>query len=364
MDIELERALNKNKLNKKDLLQLVERIFTAKKQELGLTNTRLSFGKGPSRPYGSIVFRGNLNDVGLRINLNRFLSTNEAPVKILFNLYNTLIHELEHAKVFEKTREEEYYDYEHLMSLLEYINYAKKYNIDPCNPNINIIKKIFIKRIIDINYSFSTTEIKSQLTAYVETLNIFAPYLSKEDIKKYKRIIEALQLLNDSMEIVYNENKRPINKFLMSIINAQSMLKAKNELIQKFGILKNLFHENGNIKSVYELYKGISEANKEMYDKLIMNLLLSLRVDFTQYFADEEFKTYIGGLADKYNDMAINYFKNMDLVKIIITDEKVLKYNLVILKSKVQILNELTNLYGLSKNSGTLYSYAPGKVLS
>lgn len=356
--MKLEEVLNRENFTNKDLKKLVDDVFALKKQELGLANVRLVYAKNPFKSYGSINFGGNFNNIVININLYKFRIRKQNKLKKIFNIYNTLIHELEHIKTFQKTNGEDYYDYEHLMILLEYFRCAKIFNIDIGKRKINLISKINIKRLMDINYPISTSEIKSRLIAYRETLDVFYPCLKEEDIKTYKKIILSLEYLSDNIEIMYDRNRRPINKFLTIIRDAYIFVVNNKNLIQEFGILKNLFNDDGTIKNIYDLYQSINDKNKEMYDKLIINLFLSINVDLTPYFGDVEFKKYMEGLIDKYNNKVVDFFKNIEIAKVFIDDNKILRDNLMMQKQSVLLLDRLTNFYGLQKNSGIVLDYS------
>jgi hypothetical protein len=335
-----------------------------------LTNINLKYSKNKLRPYGSVGFNGDLNNISIYINLHKILNEKQDNVKKLFNLYYNLIHELEHDKTFDKTKDEQYYDFEQLMVLLEYLSYAQKLNIDISNGKINLIAKFSIKRLMDMNYSFSTTEMKSRLVAYKETLEMFLPYLKEEDIKTYKQIIESSSFLNNNTEIMYDETKRPVNKFWTILILSQILISKNKETIQKFGILKNLYNDDGSIKSLYELYKSINIENKEMYDKLIINLFLTVNADLKSYFIedeskkyDEDFKRYMEDLINKYNKKAVYYFDNIELGKVFINDNRKLKDNLRMLKQNEALLNnDLAKRYNLKLNSGILLDYTLRKT--
>ena len=355
--MDLDVLLGKEKLSIKDLKQFINACFEKKKTLLNMDNVTLIYINSIMKPYGEIGANKKFKQFKIHVNLSKFINENVSNVKKLFNIYNNFVHEMEHAKTFEKTKEENFYDYEHLIILMEYLCYANTLNIDVKNKKINFIQKFLINRINKANYSISTSEIKSRLVSYKESVDLFLEHLNDEDLKIYTKIIESLQYLNNSIEIMYNMGKKPVNKFLVILVNCQQLLSKNTFVIQEYGILKNLFNDNGSIKNVYELYSNINDENKEMYDKLIINLLLTVKLNLSEYLSNEEFKKYIENLIGEYNRKVIYSYKNLDLGNVFVDDKKVFEANLKMQKQNVMVLNEISNIYGLNINSGMVLDY-------
>lgn len=76
------------------------------------------------------------------INKRRFTQYSEKSQ--LLYVYLTIFHKLEHIKTFEKNKEKGYFDTEHFISLLEYINYQYELNQPYNKINLNALKRMLL----------------------------------------------------------------------------------------------------------------------------------------------------------------------------------------------------------------------------
>jgi hypothetical protein len=91
MDLEIKKLLAKNHLTYDDLKGLTDNLFAIKKQELGLTNINLKYSKNKLRPYGSVGFNGDLNNISIYINLHKILNEKQDNV-IKFLIYIIILY--------------------------------------------------------------------------------------------------------------------------------------------------------------------------------------------------------------------------------------------------------------------------------
>lgn len=360
--MEIDKYIENNKnISIIEISRLAIRIIKEELEKLGIDNVKIKLNYLEFRSYSSVKVNRNLDDITINVNINKILLENRGNnKKLLFRLYNTIIHEIEHVKTLTLTKKEDFYDYDHLLILMEYISQVfmelKKANVNKIklNGKIGIKNFINIGRYMSINYEFSTSEIKSQLVAYIKSLEVFREYLTEEEIKRYERIILELRRLDNCIETAYDSNKIPIMKFSTSLMYTLGVIKSNKEYLEEFGILKNLIKEDGNLKNIYELYLDINDENREMYERLMIEEFISIRADYRKYFEDIEFKEYLERIIANYMNQVVDYFININEMEIFINNKNFIKENLKVLTNISKILSKNIEYYGLTIQAGMI----------
>lgn len=346
--------LRNNGISLHQIKEIVKQLFDEAMEENAYTDVTLNFKFQPIQAIAFVTFNGDINDLKINMNTLKLLFNNDSSEKKLFNVYNNFFHEFEHIKVIKNATNQDCCNYNYLFSVLEYIDNMKSARLTPNFNNLNCLKLFLLNQLMRKNYSISTNEINSNLVGYSKALQSLESNLMEQDVVLYKKIIESLKFLDENIEIKYVENGSYADKFSTVISNSQEYLFQNIQLLQAYPILKIIFEDNGNVKNIYSLYQERTEKNKTMYDKLIINLLLTYNFDLSSYFEDIEFKKYVERISDQYNNSCINYFKNINLGKIFVTDEKILVENLKRKKQKILLLKKLGSKYELNTNSGIL----------
>jgi len=271
-----------------------------------------------------------------------------------FYTYVTLCHEIEHIKTFEKTKDKNFNDFEHFISLLEYLTYLEKYNASFDNLSLGLKIKQLIAMELKRNYKVSTGELKSSLIGYKKAKN---SELFKQHNANIDSIIKSLELLNNDMQLCYDCNGVSYDKFEYFFSKASVYIKKHPEILNVYKILTNFFNLNdGSAKNIYDIYLNINDNNKEFYSKYILNLLSISRPTklFEEQIKDIGFRKYLEELINNYNDDVINYYRNIKLGSIFIDNEKILYENLKILLARMKKLNYIMMAYNLKRNSGII----------
>ena len=208
-----EKFMNKKRLTLKDVKLFIEETTKEELKKFGISNVKVKLNYTSIIGYSKVTVNKKIQNITMQINMNRIIIdylTHMDKNKTLFRIYNTIIHEIEHIKTLTLTHKKDFYDYEHLLIMMEYLG-----NLTPDKINYENIKKILNKRQItlknmlilgkymNVNYDFSTSELKSRLISYKESIEKFEKYLSILDKEKYQLIIDTLERLNDKTEIAY-----------------------------------------------------------------------------------------------------------------------------------------------------------------
>lgn len=269
-----------------------------------------------------------------------------------FYTYITICHEVEHIKAFEKTKDENYYVFEHFMTLIEYISYLYDYNILYDEMQLGIVTKKLILNELKRNYKTSINELRSSLVGYMKANNL----VSHKSKKSTELIIKSLVFLNDNMQVSYNRNGMVVDKFAFYMSKTIKYINKHPKILQEYKVLLNFFNANGSLKEVYELYNNITEENKMFYNNFIINLLSILipNEKFVNSLDDKKFKSYLEELINAYNEKAVYYYQNIDLGAIYISDKKILYENLKVILSKIKRLNELSRVCNFKRTAGMI----------
>ena len=279
------------------------------------------------------------------------------------NLYKAIQHEIEHIKMIYHPDDNDIYNYNSLMGLMEYVYYLQflscKFTIPPCY----MFKYIIHRKQVNYNQDCSTLELNADLLSYLKLKMNFNSDLTHEANEQYDKIIGSLQFLIDSLEIFYDVNEEAVNRFSIFVTSVGGYLKQNPGFLEQHKILRNLFTETLELKSVYDLYHEMNADNQHMYDRLILDYFTTFRADYSKFFEDNGFKQYIEGLFNKYIEQTISYYSNINLGNAFVDDRKVLTVNLRMKKRNVLVLNSIAKAYGLqvsSKNildSNRIYTY-------
>lgn len=304
-------------------------------------------------PLGTLFSSGfikpNIEKSNYKVVINSSSYANMKESNKLFYMCVTIFHEIEHIKTFEKTKNETFFDYEHLISLMEYITYLEEFDIPYNKIDIGIKTKQLITRSLKKNYKVSSSEIKCSLVGYEKAINCC--FIKNKDT--IYTIIESLRFLNNNMQLFYNKSDVPIDKFALFIIKTSKYINKYPELLKEYKILNNFFYTDGRMKNIYDIYLNINEKNKTFYDKYLINLLsVSLINDnFLSSLDDDNYKEYISRLICNYTDSIVNYYENIELGNIFVGNKKILYDNLKILLLRIKNLNNLSMKCGIKYNT-------------
>lgn len=265
------------------------------------------------------------------INMNKINKSKKED--ILDNVYTSVIHELEHFKTFEYTKKDNFYEYEHLISLLEYIYYITILNIKPKDNN-NLSKKIILGDLLKRNYNISTGEIKSTLESRKKLSKRRNNPLDKE-------VVKGLEILNESMEITYFENKI-VSKVRLYLGFSVKYLFQNPDLIKDYKILSILFNDDGTLKSILELFNSRNNLNSKIIDNIMLEL-----IDKNNIPDNEEFEKYFNNLVINYNKKVVYYVDNIKYGEVLV-DKKDLRHNLYYIKDKARKLNRIIDELNLN----------------
>ena len=319
-----------------------KKVFNSELEKEGLSNVTLKIINSPLVKLNGYV-KPNINDgtYQIVINLNSFKNFDEQDR--IFYIYESIAHEIEHVKTYEMTKREDFYSYEHLISLLEYLSYLYELKQPATKYNMGLVKRILLSRSRFRNYDVSTSEIKASLEGFKK-----AKENCEKDFKKTDIIINSLEFLNDNLEIMYDRNRTPCIKLNIFLKNAYLYLREYPELLDKYKMLRTVFNEKG-IKSIEELYSERNEKN----DKIIDNVILSL-VSAKNIPESEEIKAYIADLISRYNQKTIDFYRNMKIGKVYIDDDRKLNDNLQIMIRKSKYLNKVLQSMGKENQYGMI----------
>lgn len=329
-------------------------VFDIETKKENISNASLKVVYNPlSKSYGSLSPNINDNKYLIIINLFNFKDMNHEDK--LFYIYNTICHEIEHIKTFEKTKEDDFYNYNHIMTLMEYITYLSDLKLSPNRINMGVKAKLLIGKRLNRNYKVSLSEINSLLVGYKKAIGIKSFENKKETIDK---IIETLQLLNNSLEISYGSKKEVLDNFGVYYIGTIKYLREYPEVLKEYKVLNNFFYPNGQAKDVYTLYRSRNKDNYVLYDRFILNIIMET-IDNSYVIEcmklDVDFKKYIELLIHQYIDNSINFINNLDKCKLIIPEDEILNDNVnMIMKSQV-LVNDLINKSNMEIKSSMIF---------
>ena len=319
-----------------------KKVFNSELKKEGLSNVTLKIINSPLVKSNGYV-KPNINDgtYQIVINLNSFKNLDEQNK--MFYIYESIAHEIEHVKTYEMTKGEDFYSYEHLISLLEYLSYLYELKQPATKYNMGLVKRILLSRSRFRNYDVSTSEIKASLEGFKK-----AKENCEKDSKNTDIIINSLEFLNDNLEIMYDRNRTPCIKLNIFLKNAYLYLREYPELLDKYKMLRIIFNEKG-IKSIEELYSERNEKNGKIIDNVILSLVSQQNIP-----ESEVIRAYIADLISRYNQKTIDFYRNMKIGKVYIDDDKKLNDNLQIMIRKSKYLNKVLQSMGKENQYGMI----------
>lgn len=320
------------------------------KESKGLKNAKLKILPMDLFKLSGYV-RPNFKKKNYVVVINSNIHSKMSNFERRFYTYVTICHEIEHIRIFEESKKETIFDFEYLMTIMEYISYLSEFSIPFDNEEIGFKSRQLIMKSIKNNYSISTGELKCNLEGYKKA------YLNyREQSKKISTIIESLIFLNNNMQLYFDKDILAVDKFAYFLIRTSNYIKKYPQILQEYKILNNLFDNNGNIKTIYEIYSNSKNNTIVFYNKLIINLLSTIKVDdeLIGNINESSYKIYLETIIDDYINSVIYYYKNIKLGMVFIEKEKILYENLKILLNRVKNLDTIVETYNLNKKTGLI----------
>lgn len=338
--------------NKKKLEEQTISIFQDTIKKAGLEEVvNLKIIKSVFKNIGSLKIRKDFESAEMRINLSK---AKKEEAEEIYQISQAIFHEIEHAKTLFLTKKEDFYSYEHLISIMEYLYYGNIFKINFEKISMSLPEAYFLKREMNKNYELSSSEIYANLASYLKLQEAYGNEFDREKNKTCSQIIQSLEFLNSNIEIHYNHYGQPINKFMMFTVHAGSYINQNKEVYNQYKILRHLFNNDGTVKSLYDIYLNINEDNEAMYKKIMTGYLASINCDYKESLQDQSFKQYVESLISDYINGTIDYYNNIEKGQIFIDNPKVLSDNLIMKKRNVKILNGIAKKYDLNLTSGTI----------
>jgi len=359
MNVNINKMLDDNKFGISEVKNLSTLFFEEEKMQLGEEKLNLTFSKGLHLYYGSNSYFVKSGELKIKVNVLKFLLAKGTVLDKTINLYNTVIHEVEHSKTFILAKNQTVYDFAHFVDFIEYISMIARYDVK--EGNVNLLKFFTISRSIYLNHPIAISEIKSNLEAYKKTLENFGEYLSDSKKENYINIIDSLEFLDQNIEISIDENNKPRNKYIRIFKYLLPYVKSNPEILDEYKILRRLFDDKGDLKHIYILYNDITSENEEFMFRIITQMLLIFDFDLSEAIQDLNFKKYIENIVVKYNEKVIRSFKDTDKGKVFVDNKKLLSDNFKLQKQNVLYLKELTKKYDLKIDSGIVLDYKFGR---
>ena len=254
----------------------------------------------PSIIKGNAFYKDNV----ISININ--------AVNNMKEVYNIIAHELTHCNVYNNSINNtgNYYD---LICLIENLVF------EDLKENLNIKK--YYK-----NYKSAYNSSYNELYARMNANKIVNKYFNNENIvfeNKY-------QMLLDNLNTYIDINNNQIYYYPLFLYNYLNCIINK-ELIKKYGILKNIYDENMNIRSL-EYY---SNNSNEMNDRLAYQFII------LGYYDSLSNRDYITKLFNNNKEKIYNFIKNIDDLKSLITNPKIIKNSLEMNINELNLINDI-----------------------
>ncbi|MDY3801453.1 MAG: hypothetical protein SOZ95_05420 [Bacilli bacterium] len=254
----------------------------------------------PSIIKGNAFYKDNV----ISININ--------AVNNMKEVYNIISHELTHCNVYNNSINNtgNYYD---LICLIENLVF------EDLKENLNI-KKYY--KTYKSAYNSSYNELYARMNAN----KIVNKYFNNENIvfeNKY-------QMLLDNLNTYIDINNNQIYYYPLFLYNYLNCIINK-ELIKKYSILKNIYDENMNIRSL-EYY---SNNSNEMNDRLAYQFII------LGYYDSLSNKDYATKLFNNNKEKIYNFIKNIDDLKSLITNPKIIKNSLEMNINELNLINDI-----------------------
>ena len=254
----------------------------------------------PSIIKGNAFYKDNV----ISININ--------AVNNMKEVYNIIAHELTHCNVYNNSINNtgNYYD---LICLIENLVF------EDLKENLNI-KKYY--KTYKSAYNSSYNELYARMNAN----KIVNKYFNNENIVFENKYQMLLNNLNTYIDI----NNNQIYYYPLFLYNYLNCIINK-ELIKKYSILKNIYDENMNIRSL-EYY---SNNSNEMNDRLAYQFII------LGYYDSLSNRDYITKLFNNNKEKIYNFIKNIDDLKSLITNPKIIKNSLEMNINELNLINDI-----------------------
>lgn len=276
------------------------------------------------------------------ININSIKKLNQDDRK--FYLYSTIYHEIEHIKMYEETKKEDCNNWESIIQLLENISYLNMFDIKPNDIYSLTVDNKKIGKMLAKNYELSSSELKSRLVGLSKA--------KEKTDKKVDNLIETAKITNDNIEIIYAPNGSIQDKYKYIIYETSKYISKYPEILNIYQVLKNFYNNNGQVKSLLELYKTRNRNNSEVYDKFILYLISIGYYD--TYIYDEQIRKYINQIITVYYNNKVEYIEKSNLTKVFISDVNLIKENILVIQKRIQSLTLFLKKQNIERKIGTI----------
>lgn len=201
-----------------------------------------------------------------------------------------------------------------------------------------------IGKMLAKNYELSSSELKSRLVGLSKA--------KEKTDKKVDNLIETAKITNDNIEIIYAPNGSIQDKYKYIIYETSKYISKYPEILNLYQVLKNFYNNNGQVKSLLELYKTRNMNNSEVYDKFILYLISIGYYD--TYIYDEQIRKYINQIITDYYNNKVEYIEKSNLTKVFISDVNLIKENILVIQKRIQSLTLFLKNQNIERKIGTI----------
>lgn len=336
------------KLRLRDLIRFCKETVNDNALKMEISNVNLSFRVLPIGINGlvSMKRRGKKQGYNVCLNILFFIVNCRMPKeKLLFYAYNTIVHELQHIKLMELRKAENYYE---LIAHYEEILKIGNYNL------IDIVKvfPLHNKKKVRMQSQASMNELLCNLEGYQAAYSTFKKYLSKDDRRRINEVIRALIFLRDNMAICYDVMGHPHNTFVAIMQANQNRYRRKKAKREMKGWLKLLFAPDGRLWPIEHIAYGFRDVESNVIDGLLINLFICLDIEMKPIFEkNAELKNRFERLTNEYCEKCLYYLEHMNIGEVIF-DNDILQDNAAMLIANTTELNRLMQRYDMVRTSG------------
>lgn len=350
-DIVEQYIQDSNINNKKKLKKFCYEVFDVEKNSIKIKgNIRFRvicvpfFSNGWTRIRGKQEYKVNIS-----VNIFPYLRKTEVNEHMkYFYLYTSVLHEIEHVKIYFNLGYEKEYNY---VQALAYIEQTK---------NINAIIGELLGGKVDRknressmkSYFSSSTEQLCCTKSISKTSEIFEKYMLEEEKNLIKGLLDTFYFLEKYLEIGYRSNNVPYNKFLNLIIQGRRGIIKNKYNKENFPQIFEFYDGKGRLKSIDQMYEERNSKNSDMIDKILLMTFSSAKKDFFDEFQDNiSLKLHIEYLINNYFKDCKEYFLNQDKYAMFFCDE-ILRENGIVLKNNIKHFNSQLKKYGMTCQGG------------
>lgn len=255
-------------------------------------------------------------------------------VRLFFYLYTTLMHELKHILIFENTRlcnYSEWISFFEMKHLYTHYKAHKKIRL-----NINRTDGVFITELMCHQYGFE------------KSIKAFEHIIDKTMLDEVNTIHKAIKLSLKCIEIDFDK-RYSYNKFDYIVKHTKKSIKTtnRNDVNLDVGILWN----DGNLRSLDEIYKLRTIHNKELIDELLIKYFVNIASDYETIFINNtNLKKHIERLLEEYIERIETFVKEEHLIRIILEEKEYKENKKYILKTLKRLFKKIS-VYNLNVNS-------------